>query len=98
MIESSNQNWLDAIRSFETSIKINQQYELAWDEAKANFEMANMLLGTGQPEKIKMAREKLSTASQIYQNIEAEKDQETVLEKIYKIEHIQPSSDPIRQI
>ena len=42
----------------------------------------------GQSEKIKLAKRKLSAASQIYQKIEAKKDQTAVIEKINEIEHI----------
>ena len=87
MVESANQNWSDSFHSFELSIKLSQKYKLAWDEAKANFEMASMLSAMDQPEKNKLAHEKLTIASQIYQDIEAKKDYAMVLGKLNEIEN-----------
>lgn len=88
MLESANQNWSASVRSFELSIKLSQKYELAWDEAKANLEMASMLMETNQPGKNKLAREKLTIASQIYQAIAAKKDYSMVLGKLNEIKHL----------
>lgn len=85
MFDNESQNWSASIQSFEKAIELNQQYELSWDEANVNFEMASTLLTTGQPGKEKLAYAKLSIALEIYQKIKAKKDYEMVLEKLNKI-------------
>jgi tetratricopeptide (TPR) repeat protein len=73
MFDAEIQNWIKSFESFEKSIALAQKYELAWDEAKVNFEMADMLLEARQPGNKKLAQGKLSAALKIYRKIEAKK-------------------------
>lgn len=85
MLESRFQNWDDAIFSFQKAIELNRQYELAWDEAKVNFEMADMLLKMDRSKAREDACDRLKSAKEIYHRIKAKMDCELVREKLNAI-------------
>jgi class 3 adenylate cyclase/tetratricopeptide (TPR) repeat protein len=81
MLATVKKDWKTATEFFEKAIHLNRQYELPWDEAKANYELGMMHLARGQGGDDKTAAEKLELALEIFERIGAKKDVEKVLTK-----------------
>jgi len=79
MLASNNKNWDEAEKSFETAVEINRRYQLPWDEAKALYGWGLMHRARGKAGDREKARERLGSALEIFQRVEAKKDVEKVL-------------------
>lgn len=79
MLATARKNWDEAERSFETAIEINRRYQLPWDEAKTLYEWGLMHRERGKAADREKAQEKLGSALEIFQRVEARNDVEKVL-------------------
>jgi len=81
MLATARKDWGIAVESFDKAIKINRQYQLPWDEAKALYERGLMYLARRRKGYREKAHEDLDEALAIFQKVGAKKDVETVLRK-----------------
>jgi tetratricopeptide (TPR) repeat protein len=81
MLATARKDWSTAAESFDKAIRINRQYQLPWDEAKALYERGLMYLSRGRKADREKAHEDLDEALAIFQKVGAKKDVEKVLRK-----------------
>jgi hypothetical protein len=79
MIDVKVNDWKAAQQSFEKAVEISRQYELVWDEAKANLEIAHMQLAKSQADSKERAQESLAAAKDLFRKAGAQKDYEMAL-------------------
>jgi len=81
MLATEQQDWKTATEFFNKAIDLSTQYELAWDEAKTDFEWGMMALARNRAGDRETALEKFDYALEIFRKIGAQKYIKIVLKK-----------------